>query len=100
VQEAGFEVLDHYDANRGVHSPHEIPWYDTLKGTMTVSGFRMTWIGRCCTHALVTTLETLRIAPRGSAQVSALLNATVFDLVDGGEAELFTPSYFFIARKK
>ena len=33
-------------------------------------------------------------------QVSALLNATAYDLVDGGKLELFTPSYFFIARKK
>ena len=33
-------------------------------------------------------------------QVSALLNATAYDLVDGGKLELFTPSYFFVARKK
>lgn len=100
LEDAGFEVIDHYDAESGVHSPHQIPWYDTLNGKMTLSGFRMTHAGRCCTHALVTTLETLRIAPKGSTRVSALLNATAKDLVDGGKLEIFTPSYFFLARKK
>ncbi|KAG5176250.1 sterol methyltransferase [Tribonema minus] len=100
LEAAGFEVLDHYDANREVHSPHQVPWYATLGGSMTLSGFRMTRFGRACTHALVFTLETLRVAPRGSTQVSALLNATAIDLVDGGRRQIFTPSYFFVARKK
>ena len=60
----------------------------------------MTPLGRCLTHCMVTTLEFLRIAPKGSVRVSALLNATAVDLVEGGEKELFTPSYFFLARKK
>lgn len=100
MEAAGFEVLDYYDANRGVHSKFEIPWYDTLNGKMSLSGFRMTHIGRNCTHAMVWALETLRIAPEGSTQVSALLNATAIDLVDGGKLEIFTPSFFFIGRKK
>jgi len=100
LEAAGFEVLEHYDANRNVHSPNEVPWYDTLDGKMTLSGFRMTRLGRACTHAMVTALETLRIAPKGTTHVSAMLNATAIDLVEGGKEEIFTPSYFFIARKK
>lgn len=100
LEKSGFEVLDHYDANKGVHSKYEIPWYDTLNGKMSLSGFRMTHIGRMCTHAMVWTLETIGIAPPGSTKVSALLNATAIDLCDGGKLEIFTPSYFFIARKK
>ena len=100
LEAAGFEVLEHYDANRNVHSPVEIPWYDTLNGKFTLSGFRMTNLGRNCTHAMVTALETLRIAPKGTTHVSAMLNATALDLVEGGKQELFTPSYFFLARKK
>merc|ERR1712006_42318 len=83
-----------------VHNANEIPWYDTLNGKMSLSGFRMTHIGRMCTHAMVFTLETIGIAPAGSTQVSALLNATAIDLCDGGKAEIFTPSFFFVARKK
>lgn len=96
---AGFDVLEHYDANAGVHTASQIPWYDTLNGKMTVSGFRMTNAGRNVTHAMVSALETLRIAPKGTTHVSAMLNATALDLVEGGKKELFTPSYFFLAKK-
>lgn len=100
LEESGFEVLESFDANRNVHSENEIPWYQTLYGSFTLSGFRMTHLGRICTHALVSTLEFLRIAPTGSVRVSALLNATALDLVEGGKEEIFTPSFFFLARKK
>lgn len=100
LQDSGFEVLEHFDANQNVHADNQIPWYDTLNGTYTVSGFRMTRLGRICTHILVSTLEFLRIAPAGTVKVSALLNATALDLVEGGKDEIFTPSYFFMARKK
>ena len=45
-------------------------------------------------------LEFIRIAPKGSTRVSKMLNSTALDLVEGGEKELFTPSYFFKAVKK
>ncbi len=100
LKDSGFEVLEAFDANANVHSPHQIPWYDTLNGKYSLSGFRMTRLGRMITHAVVSTLELLWIAPKGTVRVSALLNATAIDLVDGGKQEIFTPSYFFLARKK
>lgn len=100
LEKSGFEVLDEYDANRGVHAVNEIPWYETLNGKMSLSGFRMTHIGRMCTHTMVWILETVGIAPKGTVEVSALLNATAIDLCDGGKDAIFTPSYFFLARKK
>jgi len=99
LEESGFEVLDHYDANRGVHDSNQIPWYATLDGSWSISGFRMTYLGRCFTHALITVLETVRLAPKGSVEVSRLLNETAIDLCEGGRMEIFTPSYFFLARK-
>eukprot|EP00968_Pinguiococcus_pyrenoidosus_P011032 scaffold878_cov271-Pinguiococcus_pyrenoidosus.AAC.35 len=100
LEKSGFEVLEYYDANRGVHEERQIPWYASLDGSFTLNGFRMTYIGRLCTHAMVSTLEFLRIAPTGSTKVSAMLNATAIDLCDGGREEIFTPSFFFVARKK
>ena len=99
-EDSGFEVLDVFDANKDAHSKNQIPWYYTLYGSFTLNGFRMTRLGRICTHAIVSTLEFLRIAPRGSVRVSSLLNATALDLVEGGRKEIFTPSFFFVARKK
>ncbi|GAB5033101.1 delta-24-sterol methyltransferase [Nannochloropsis oceanica] len=99
VRAAGFEVVDAYDANAGVHSPNQIPWYDTLTGKFTLGGFRMTWLGRVITHLFVSVLELVRIAPRGTSKISSILNATAIDLVEGGKREIFTPSFFFVARK-
>lgn len=100
LEKGGFEVVEYYDANRNLHASNELPWYESLNGKMSISGFRMTWIGRLVTHSMVFTLETLGIAPHGSTQVSALLNATAIDLCVGGKMEIFTPSFYFLARKK
>lgn len=100
LEDSGFEVIDMFDANRDAHAKDQIPWYSTLQGSFTFKGFRMTRLGRACTHSLVSTLEFSRIAPKGSRKVSALLNATALDLVEGGKKEIFTPSLFFLARKK
>lgn len=99
-EQAGFEVVEHWDLNRNVHATNQIPWYEPLAGKLSPSGFRMTFIGRNCTHAMVWLLELLRIAPAGSTRVSSLLNATALDLVAGGRQEIFTPSYFVLGRKK
>jgi len=99
LEDAGFEVIEHYDLNRNLHAKQEIPWYATLNGSMTLSGFRMTRLGRMCTHSIITLLEFLKIAPKGSIKVSQLLNDTADDLVEGGQMQIFTPSYYFLARK-
>ncbi|CAM9819532.1 unnamed protein product [Hapterophycus canaliculatus] len=101
LEEAGFEVVYAYNANETTHLESEIPWYHPLCGSFwSIAGFRQTHLGRVCTHGLVCTLELLRIAPKGSAQVSTLLNKTAIDIVKAGQLEIFTPSYFFAARKK
>jgi len=100
LEASGFEVLTFEDANIDMHQPGNIPWYSTLAGEYkSLSGFRMTPLGRALTHVMVTTLEFLRIAPKGSARVSNLLNRTAEDLVEGGQKNIFTPSWFFVAKK-
>jgi sterol 24-C-methyltransferase len=44
-------------------------------------------------------MERLRIAPKGSTQVSALLNKAADALTRGGELGIFTPMYLHVARK-
>ncbi len=99
LEAAGFEVLDHYDANEHAEDKYQVPWYFTLDGSMTLKGFRMTRAGRFCTHVMVSVLETLRVAPAGTTRVSKILSDTAVDLVDAGKKGIFTPSYFFLARK-
>jgi sterol 24-C-methyltransferase len=99
LRKAGFEIVEAYDHERVVHQPGQIPWYESLGGSYTLKGFRRTKLGRSVTQVLVTILEAMRIAPKGTTKVSALLNATADDLYDGGKLEIFTPSYFWLARK-
>lgn len=65
-----------YNANETTHSESEIPWYQPLCGSFwSISGFRQTHLGRVCTHGLVCTMELLRIAPKGSAQVRGVASS-------------------------
>ena len=59
----------------------------------------MTRLGRFFTNLFVTALESVGIAPKGTKKVSQLLNNTADDIVSAGKAKIFTPSYFFLARK-
>ena len=77
------QVVYAYNANETTHSESEIPWYQPLCGSFwSVSGFRQTHLGRICTHGLVCTLELLRIAPKGSAQVGDVVVFTWTDLLN------------------
>jgi len=100
LKRAGFEVLDHAELSTGpAHDAREIPWYNSLEGSFSLTGFRMTAIGRRITHAFVTVLQAVGVAPAGSVKVSKLLNDTANDLVRAGQLDIFTPSFFFLARK-
>jgi len=100
LEKAGFEIVEAYEMSTGA-SFHktQIPWYNPLEGSFSLSGFRRLWLGRQLTHLFVTILELLRIAPAGSVKVSKLLNETANDLVKAGQLDIFSPSYYFLARK-
>nr|CAG8575278.1 1601_t:CDS:2 [Entrophospora candida] len=97
AKNVGFEVLE-YEDMAVLDDSHE-PWYSTLKGSFSLNGFRMTRLGRWTTHKFVSILETLRIAPPGSTDVSLFLNNTADALVRGGELEIFSPMFFVLFRK-
>lgn len=99
MKEAGFEVIDHFDLHKNMHSEHEIPWYEPLTGKLTLGGFRHTYMGRTLTHVMVSTLETAKLAPAGTTRVSKILNDTAICLVQGGQTEIFSPDYFVLVRK-
>jgi len=97
-KKVGFEVLEITDfGESNKHNP--IPWYDTLAGRLTINNFRFTRVGRWLTHRMVSTLEYMRIAPNGSTDTAKMLNDTADALVEGGQAGIFTPSFFVLVRK-
>ena len=99
LETAGFEVLEHFDA--GARSDPETPWYLPLWGESTsFMGMRRGRIGRRIARRTIGGLEALGIAPKGSKAVSEMLGRGADALIAGGQAGVFTPSYFFLARKK
>lgn len=97
LEEAGFELVETEDlAPTGDPST---PWYLALTGgDLTLSSIPRTPIGRTITNAMTVVLEKLKLAPKGTKQVSDFLNEGADALVAGGKTGTFTPMYFFVAR--
>ena len=71
LQGAGFEVIDSFDA--ALTSDPETPWYLPLLGEPTPIGLRRGRLGRRIARRTIGILESLRIAPKGSKEVSQML---------------------------
>jgi len=97
LAQAGLEVLEYRDL--APESDPWTPWYEPLAGRWSLGGFKHTRAGRAATNLAVRALETARIAPRGSTAVSTFLNRAADALVRGGQTGIFTPMFYFLARK-
>lgn len=97
LRQAGFQI----EGSRDVadDADRETPWYEPLSAGWTLSGFKHTRAGRWVTSQLVRTLEQVGIAPKGAANVNDFLRRAATALVQGGETGIFTPMFFFHARK-
>jgi sterol 24-C-methyltransferase len=109
MKKAGFVVEHEEDLAQRKVSPiaDRRPWYAPLAGDLAVAQtlgdffgvLRMSSIGRMGVGVLLRTMETLRLAPLGSAETAAELSAGADALVAGGKEGLFTPMYLMVARK-
>ncbi|WVY99655.1 hypothetical protein V8G54_025725 [Vigna mungo] len=96
LKQAGFEVI--WEKDLAADSP--LPWYLPLdKSHFSLSSFRLTAVGRLFTKNMVKVLEYVGLAPKGSLRVQDFLEKAAEGLVEGGKKEIFTPMYFFLARK-
>ncbi|KAJ8747046.1 hypothetical protein K2173_011392 [Erythroxylum novogranatense] len=96
LKKAGFEVL--WSEDFAASSP--LPWYSPLdKNYFSLSGFRATALGRFFTRNMLKVLEFVGLAPKGSLRVQNFLERAAEGLVEGGRREIFTPMFFFLARK-
>lgn len=94
---AGFEVIEARDVAHT--SDPETPWWLSLSASPSLAGIKRTPAGRWLTNKLVRILEAARIAPKGSTAVATFLNRGAMALVRGGKSDIFTPMFFFHARK-
>jgi sterol 24-C-methyltransferase len=98
LEMAGFELLDAHD--RASESDPGMPWYRPLQGRdLGLRGIPRTPVGRNLTKLAVRVGETLRLVPEGTHAVSTFLNKGADALIAGGESGIFTPVFFFLARK-
>ena len=73
LRRVGFELVEARDLT--AEGLFDIPWYEPLIGSrLSFTGFRRSAFGRKLTNAFLWLLEWLRIMPRGTARVAALLN--------------------------
>jgi sterol 24-C-methyltransferase len=96
LRQAGFELIEHFDAAQSGGTP----WYEPLAPSrLSFAGFRSSAIGRKVTNNSLRLLELLRVVPKGAADVAVFLDRAAVALVAGGRAGIFTPMYFLHARK-
>ncbi|KAG0265142.1 Delta(24)-sterol C-methyltransferase [Mortierella polycephala] len=85
----------------------KIKWYYPLQGDIRQANafwdyltvLRTTTAGRAATTYMVRTLESLRLVAPGSAKVSSILQTAADSVLEGALIGIFTPMYFFVARK-
>ena len=98
LRAAGFELLEARDL--APESDPETPWYRALQGRdFTLASIPRTPLGRALTNLILRVAEAMRLAPKGAREVSSFLNWGADTLVEGGRTGIFTPMYFFLARK-
>jgi sterol 24-C-methyltransferase len=98
LKDSGFELLEATDWALTAHQ--ETPWYQPLQSGVSLTGFRNSRAGAFVTHQVVRVLETMRLSPKGTVAAHDLLRTAQASLVEGGETGIFTPMFFFLARKK
>ena len=100
LKKVGFQVVEGID-RAVLDGDRATPWFQPMasrRGTLGNALYR-TPLGRKLLLGTVRLSEMLRVFPKGSADVVALLDNTADAYVAGGRAGIFTPLYCFLARK-
>ncbi len=98
LRDAGFEVIESRDLAPESHT--DTPWYRALEGRdLSLRSVPRTSIGRWATTWALRVLEPLRLVPKGTLEVQTFLNIGADSLVAGGRLGIFTPMFYFKARK-
>jgi len=100
LKDAGFEVIEYFDvAEVAARNGNQVGWYETLQGGWSLSQVKHSPLGRFTTQRTVDVMEFLHIAPKGTSDTHRMLCAAADSLAAGGAQGIFTPMFFFLARK-
>lgn len=104
LKTVGFTIEKNEDMGE---TDDKIKWYYPLQGDIRQANafwdyltvLRTTTAGRAATTYMVKTLESLGLVAPGSAKVSTILQTAADAVLEGALLGIFTPMYFFVARK-
>ncbi|KAG0036134.1 hypothetical protein BGZ82_004651 [Podila clonocystis] len=104
VEFAGFKIQEHED--RAVNDD-AVPWYYPLSGELRhartpwdyFTVFRSSTYGRMMTNSTCAALEKVGVIASGSTQVAKFLDIGATSLAESGKLGIYTPMFFFVARK-
>ncbi|KAF9920151.1 Delta(24)-sterol C-methyltransferase [Linnemannia zychae] len=104
LKSAGFEIVEYED--RAVNKD-PIPWYYPLSGELRYARtpwdyfnvFRSSYYGRVVTNTMCAALEKLHLISSGSTEVAEFLDVGATALAESGKLGIYTPMFFFVARK-
>jgi len=97
LRDVGFEI--EASGDRAATGDPSSPWYGPLTSGFSPTGFRNSRAGAFLSRMLIRLLEAVRLAPPGTRTVHDVLRLAQWSLVDGGRRGIFTPSFFWVARK-
>jgi sterol 24-C-methyltransferase len=97
LREVGFEI--ELSGDWAATSHPTAPWYGPLTPGPSLTGFRNSRAGAFLSRLLIRLLEAVRLAPPGTRTVHDVLRLAQWSLVDAGRRGIFTPSFFWVARK-
>ena len=100
LKSAGFQIIEAKDRAVG-ESSSAIPWYQPMERHLVKLGIgsRGIPVSRKTFLFASRLAETLRVFPKGSTDIAAMLDRTANAYVAGGKAGIFTPLYCFLAVK-
>jgi len=100
LRDAGFEVLESYDYGQLLDPKTELGWWESLVGGYTsIEGITHSYAFFVLTNKILSALETIRLAPKGTTDVHTMLVKVSADLVEGGRTGIFSPTFFYLCRK-
>lgn len=98
LEKIGFEIVEAKDLAI-TDDVNPVPWYQPFLPSYTISGLRTTGVGIWLTHWMVTALEKVGLAPKGTVHTHSMLMTAHDGLGRGGKTEIFTPMFYFLVRK-
>ncbi|KAG0315089.1 Delta(24)-sterol C-methyltransferase [Dissophora globulifera] len=104
LESVGFEIEEVEDL---AVNDDPTPWYYPLSGELRyartsrdyITILRTSTYGRMVTNTMCAALEKIGLIPSGSTQVAKFLDVGATALADSGKLGIYTPMFFFVARK-